>query len=297
MKARLLLLALLPACSTAPRKMPLVPEKEPVVVEARLAAGGAPLPRRPRLPPLPPEDEPEIPEEEPLDAGGLRLGGGVAASSAPVKKLPLARPEKPGAGQKNAGAALDPGGLPRRSTETAWGASGLTGERADQKPAPRPDPGGLGPTPKGSRYLSPAGLADLKIGRSFEEAPEELPPIANPPGNPEAEGLSPDAGAPPPSALQAQPLNMIFLENLDVASFRVQVATAADFAAVAFDKVYDFLDDVNLNDEYLADGKGPKAPGTPVWVRRAMIDLLGFQQPFTEGRRYALRARRGEKPK
>lgn len=294
--AALLSLALLAACRTAPRAGYTAAEEEVPRPGGLLAAGSAPLASTRRLPPLPPKKDPpdDPPDGEIPETGGLKLGSAAQASTEPVKAIPLKPPEKLGAAKDKPKAGLNAGDLPKRSTSTPQGLGGLTGEKIGGAPGARPDPGGLGPNPRGSRYLSPASLADLKIGQSFEEPPAQFPNAeADPPQA--SPGALPDAdGAPPIAALEAQPLNMLFMGNLDVASFRVQIATSPEFSKTTFDRVYDFVEDLNLNEEYLLHGTGQKAAGTPIWVRRSVIDLLGFEQPFSEPRRFTLRAKRAK---
>ncbi|MBI5209026.1 MAG: LysM peptidoglycan-binding domain-containing protein [Elusimicrobia bacterium] len=62
--------------------------------------------------------------------------------------------------------------------------------------------------------------------------------------------------------------------------FRVQLAHAKDFPKALFDKTYDVQMRIRAADIPLPQGK--------YWVRFAVIDLLGAQAPFKEGKLYLL---------
>lgn len=285
-------LAGLLACSTAPR-LGVTPGEEdvPQNTEGLLATSPAAFQPR-RLSPSKPVDTPppHLPEPEPSDGKAPTVGAAVAASSPPAQ-FPLKNPGREELGAKKPGSGPGKPGEIKRSTSPLLGAAGLGGMRVDARPGARPDAGSLGKAPEGSRYLSSAALPEHSIGRYGLPA-EQFPEAATGPPSAEIGALPGASDIPDLATFNAEAINVLFFGNLDVASYRVQIATAPEFDTVVYDRVYDFVDSINLNDEYLLFGEGPKIPGMPVWVRQAAIDLLGFEQPFTPAKRYTLRAPR-----
>lgn len=182
---------------------------------------------------------------------------------------------------------------PLRPSPSGMAAPGPAGPPPDESsPQGRPEarrPDILTPLPTGrpQRYASPAPLRRL---RSLP-GPNERPMDEVAPGD---EDVAVDASAstgalPPPStaALRDEVPDTAVAEPSEIGSYHVQVSSSPSFAPPLFDKVYPFMADIDLKTDLAAMKLKPGS----YWIRYALVDLLGFEHPFTRPRRVVLRPR------
>lgn len=140
-------------------------------------------------------------------------------------------------------------------------------------------------TDRPGRYASPAPFEKLlEKSRVGERTPAGVAP-AN-------KGVAVDGAAAvgffPPQATAA--LNDEVPESgvadpREIGSYHIQVATNAVFGPILFDKMYPFMADVDV----AADLRIRKVKPGGYWLRYALVDLLGFEHPYTKPLRVQLR--------
>lgn len=138
------------------------------------------------------------------------------------------------------------------------------------------------------KYTSPKKLEELK------ETPKPVTPADASP-EPEDEGPALDMAAFPAGfgSPETQPMHDKVPETAvtdpsQLGSYHIQVGTCAAFEGGFYDKVYPFMADVDLP----GDLRGKKTRPGYYYVRWALVDLLGFEHPFTRPQRAVLRASR-----
>lgn len=177
---------------------------------------------------------------------------------------------------------------PAASVMAAPGPAGPPPEKARAQGRPevrRPDELTPLPTGRPARYASPAPLRKLLDKPRSEERPlDEVSP-----GNEEVavDAAAAAAAFPPQStaALADEVPDTTVAEPNEIGSYRVQVSTSPAFGPVLFDKLYPFMADIDLKSDLTA---GKVKPGR-YWLRYALVDLLGFEHPFTRPQRITLR--------
>jgi len=102
------------------------------------------------------------------------------------------------------------------------------------------------------------------------------------------------ATAPSMSAINRVEIAKLMENRLDIGAYRVQISPTADFEQPVFDKTYDMMKDINLFEEFRAEGV--KLEREAYWVRIAFIDLLNMELPFTKPRLYGMDKKRRDAP-
>lgn len=237
--------------------------------------------RKTILPPPKGDEEPE-----PVPVATSRSAVPLAASERGRKAPPARRFHEP-MEKRYGGEAL----RAESSTQAAPGPAGPPPEemRAEGEPrAQHPDELTPLPTDRPQRYVSPAPLkkvlSPLRIGeqRLAEASPVREAAVID---------VSAAAAAFPPQAtasLADEVPDTVVADPEQLGSYHVQVSTSRSFGAVLFDKEYAFMADIDLKTDLIAlDLK----PGQ-YWIRYAVVDLLGFEHPFSRPQRILLRAPR-----
>lgn len=184
--------------------------------------------------------------------------------------------------------ALRPVGAEREGASSGHAAGERIGGGQDREAASpgKPVGGALESPGPGSRYLSPKQLERMDVREkaldpSSEAEGAELKSLARAGGSPEA-GLK----APPAlSDLEGAIPSMEISDMSSVGAFHVQMAATPDFAKALFDRTYSIMDDYDIE----GDARKAGLRGGSYWVRIALVDLLGFEQPFSQPRRYKLK--------
>lgn len=236
------------------------------------------LVRRTSLPPPKDEEEPE-----PAAAVAARSAVPIAASERSRLAPPSRRFHEPVA-ERYGGEAL----RTESSTQAAPGPAGPPPEEMRAEGDPRvqhPDELTPLPTDRPQRYVSPAPLKKvlnpLRIGdqRLAESSPVREAAVIEISAAPAA--FPPQATA----ALADEVPDSVVADPEELGSYHVQVSSSRGFRAVLFDKEYPFMADIDLKTDLIAlDLK----PGR-YWIRYAVVDLLGFEHPFSRPQRILLR--------
>lgn len=235
-----------------------------------------------RKPSLPPPKARDALEPRPSGAASLTF---VARAVSEKKRLAPPEPR-----------AREPmkeryGGEPLRPEASAQASPGPAGPPPDEAEV-QGDPevreaDELTPTPadRPQRYASPAPLkkvlSPLSIGdRRLEDV------------GPGAEAAVIDVAA-APAAFPPQrtaPLNdevpdTVVADPSELGTYHVQVSSSPSFGAVLFNKEYPFMANIDLKADLMALDVRPG----PYWIRYAIVDLLGFEHPFTRPQRIMLK--------
>lgn len=230
---------------------------------------------------LPPPKGDEGPE--PASAAAARSAVPLAASERGRMAPPARRLHEP-METRYGGEAL----RAESSTQTAPGPPGPPPEemRAEGDPrAQHPDELTPLPTDRPGRYVSPAPLKKvinpLRIGeqRLADASPVREAAVID-------VSAAPAAFPPEPTAALADEVpDSVVADPEQLGSYHVQVSTSRGFGAVLFDKEYAFMAEIDLKTDLLAlDLK----PGQ-YWIRYAVVDLLGFEHPYSRPQRILLR--------
>lgn len=230
---------------------------------------------------LPPPKGDEEPEPAPVAAA--RSAVPLAASERGRLAPPSRRFHEPVA-ERYGGEAL----RTESSTQAAPGSAGPPPEemRAEGNPQVQ-HPDELTPLPadRPQRYVSPAPLkkvlTPLRIGerRLAESSSVQEEAVIDVSAAPAA--FPPQATA----ALADEVPDSVVADPEQLGSYHVQVSTSRGFGAVLFDKEYAFMADIDLKTDLIAlDLK----PGQ-YWIRYAVVDLLGFEHPYSRPQRILLR--------
>lgn len=154
--------------------------------------------------------------------------------------------------------------------------------------ASRPDQLTALPADRPGHYTSPKPLEELKATPKPASFPETV-------GSPEPEEAAlnmsafPAAFHPAPTEPMADEVpESGVTDPSQLGSYHIQVSTANAFEGPLYDKTYPFMADIDLPSDLL--GRRTK-PGV-YWVRYALVDLLGFQHPYTRPQRALLEAKR-----
>lgn len=163
-------------------------------------------------------------------------------------------------------------------------------QRLGGGPTPQRQPKEAAPGPDKERLTRPGAVprdhspATLKRYRTLDRKADLL--------------SVPDRGAAAPpeveeGAVSAEPLSSkampdtasvpdIVIADLSAGSLRIQVTPTKDFSVILLDKVYPFVDRMEVYEDLSAAGAGNGL----FWVRMAYVDLLEFQHPFAKPRLY-----------
>lgn len=206
------------------------------------------------------------------------------ASSASARRTHLSREEHEPALERTASEPL----RPEASKMESPGPAGPPPDDAKNEGRPearRPDSLTPLPTDRPGRYASPA---PLKKQEKAEQS--EGPPIAGtaPADGPVAVDAAAAVAAFPPqrtAALEDDVPESGVAEPTEIGSYHVQVSTSAAFGPILFDKIYPFMADIDLK----ADLAVKKVPHGDYWLRFALVDLLGFEHPFSRPTRIIVR--------
>ncbi|MDD5656841.1 MAG: hypothetical protein PHF00_06255 [Elusimicrobia bacterium] len=244
------------------------------VAEAGEPAGvGSPAPAEPRRAPPPAGDNTRPPlAGAPAARGAAKLDqGSPRGRDEPEASLRTALSTEPVKSElgHSSGTVLD-------------GSIGPDSARRVEASLARPDDEGLGrPTPP-LRYLSPAGLK--RLPQSWERLTQDrfLPKASRFLQDFVSSQTAAAIDPPPWSGINADMPRIAFMEPVMAGSYRLQVATSADCSSPLIDRVYAFVEEIDLHRDLAARG----AADGVYWVRVAFIDLLDFQQPFGAARVY-----------
>lgn len=235
--------------------------------------------KRTELPPGKRKDLPPDPPEE------IAVRRAVWVSSASGERLTLPPPSpKEEPLKRAAGEAL----RPEASTGPAAGGAGpppVAARVQGQPEVERPDELTPLPTGRPGHYVSPAALdkqdelSPPKDRGPGGTAPADEEPVLDLSASPSAfrpaetarlEDEVPDTGVDAPT---------------EIGSYHLQIAATPAFAPVFFDQVYPFMADIDLRSDLLAKKTRPGI----YWIRYALVDLLGFEHPYSKPRRVLLR--------
>lgn len=235
--------------------------------------------RKTDLPPPKDDDEPEPPPP----AAAVRSAVPIAASERGRMAPPSRRFHEPRT-ERYEGEPL----RAESSTQAAPGSAGPPPEkmRAEGNPqVQHPDELTPLPTDRPQRYVSPAPLKKvlnpLRIGErrlaesSFAGESAVIDVSAAPTAFP------PQATA----ALADEVPDSVVADPEQLGSYHVQVSSSRAFGAVLFDKEYAFMADIDLKTDLLALELRPGR----YWIRYAVVDLLGFEHPYSRPQRILLR--------
>lgn len=231
---------------------------------------------------LPPGKRRELPPDPPVESV-TRRAVWVSSSSGERLALPPPSPKEESL-KRAAGEAL----RPVASTGPAAGSAGPRPDAARVLGRPeveRPDELTPLPTGRPRNYVSPAPL---------EKQDELSPPKDRGPGGTATAEEEPvlDLSA-SPAAFRPRPLSPLDDEVPDtvtdapteIGSYHLQVGASPAFAPVLYDHVYPFMADIDLRSDLLAKKTRPGI----YWIRYALVDLLGFEHPYSRPRRILLR--------
>lgn len=256
--------------------------KKPTVLYDERDGGTAPfvrlLGRKSSLPPPKGKDPPVSPP------AGIVARGRILAAASERARLspPQTHPREPMT-QRFRGEPL----RSEASRQAAPGPGGPPLEEADPRGDPearRPDELTALPTDHPQRYSSPAPLKRLLNAPRTDDRP--MADVA-----PCDEDAVVDVSAAPASfpAQSTAPLDdevpdSVVADPSELGSYHVQVSSSIAFAAILFNKEYEFMASIDLKTDLMAlDVK----PGE-YWIRYAVVDLLGFEHPFTKPQRLLL---------
>jgi hypothetical protein len=255
-----------------------------VLVDAPLRAGPATAPAVGGLALL----REQRPPEDIVEVSDLSPSGSVAARQAPETSSMTARSAAP-EGQSKATPAPKP--LPAFSltslgqgTDEPPQSRGLPGSERSAGTAPGPGQGTIGKGLPSSRYLSPARL------RRAADSTEKTPPASAT----VSVGIpAPDGVQPPAYGEQLEPVrpggpasdvnDALFVDLLDIGSYRVQIATSSDFSSPIYDRTIATVDNIDVRWDFEHSLAAEKSGN--YWLRMAPVDLLGYQQAYQTARR------------
>lgn len=185
------------------------------------------------------------------------------------------------------------GGEPLRPAASIQPAPGSAGPPPDENQAQgdpevqRPDELTPLPTDRPQRYVSPAPLKKvLKPLRVGEQALADIAPS----GEEAAIDVSAAPAAFPPQStarLDDEVPDSVVADPSELGSYHVQVSSSASFGGVLFNKEYAFMANIDLKTDLMALDVRPGQ----YWIRYAVVDLLGFEHPFTRPQRLLLHHR------
>lgn len=229
----------------------------------------------------PPKDQEPSPDSRDIV---LARGRVWVASSANARRTHLGREEHEPALERTAREPL----RPEPGAMAAPGPAGPPPDEAKNQGRPearRPDSLTPLPTDRPGRYASPAPLK-----RQEKSAQVEGPPAAGaaPVDTPVAVDADAAVAAFPPqptAALADDVPESGVAEPTEIGSYHVQVSTSPAFGPILFDKIYPFMADIDLKTDLAVK----KVPPGGYWLRFALVDLLGFEHPFSRPTRIVVR--------
>lgn len=256
-------------------------EKPVMVLEE--GGGEAPWAARPArktvLPPPKPREAPEPAAAAPR---------GVLVRSASEKKR-LAPPEPRTREPMRERFGGEPLGA-EASTRTASGPAGPPPDEASVRGEPevrQTDELAAEPADRPVRYVSPAPLKKVLEPMSAADAAAgavrpgaEIAPVevsASP------AGFTPAATAP----LDDRVPDTVVADPTELGSYHVQVSSSPSFGSLVFNKEYPFMANIDLKTDLAAQEVKPGQ----YWIRYAVVDLLGFEHPFSKPKHIVLKSR------
>lgn len=197
------------------------------------------------------------------------------AAGEPQRKDPPAL--KPAAADSDTEMGEQPDQPPR--ARQVLGAARSVGE------APSPGLGAVGKGLPASKYLSPARLRRRPGPEGAGPGPNVRSRAAlahggiSPPEH-EQDVVAPAKAAGPRTDVR----DALFIDQLDIGSYRVQIATSSDFAKPLYDRIFEAVDNIDVRADF--EHALSRSKTGFFWLRSAPIDLLGYQQPYHPSRRF-----------